>query len=501
MSLSLNYTLMEGFTEKKWFVYLGDHHEGPFSLDEIQGKLSNGQVSTTQYVWCDGMSDWKLMTEVDAFETIRNAIPVPPPTLGAGATLDRTESRKIHLTAIRGGGEENAAPSEAAPALPTSAPATGAQELLKMAPAPVAVTTKKVTAVTPTSPAQARKRRLSRGFMAVLVLLLIALGGGFALMNGQADWLAKQPWLLKLPGVGSLLSPIPLLDDVASEDFEELRLAASQPAANRTALVLSQTDPFAPIFYAAANAPDGTELELKLEGVPETLLNETEANFTAKQTLQKKFAKFDPIRGADGKSVPRGQYKVSVLNGGQALATKSFFLGGVKDATYLARLKEFHDKLWEKATAEITELKQFAMTLDEQLQITIKNFAETNRKYFRGNPGAKRMWGELDAKWNGLQAQLAATFNKWTPESLKTDYFYGDLRAQLQALGQQVAALHLLQSNFYLSKEAAAENEPKIVIAMQATQAFAQKLGKAIDDLNALVTAHATALPPKPAPL
>src|SRR5262245_28590155 len=29
---------MDTSSEKKWFVYVGDHHEGPFSLTDIKGK-------------------------------------------------------------------------------------------------------------------------------------------------------------------------------------------------------------------------------------------------------------------------------------------------------------------------------------------------------------------------------------------------------------------------------------------------------------------------------
>lgn len=508
---------MDGLTEKKWFVYLGDHHEGPFSIDELQGKLTAGQVSTTQYVWCDGMTDWKLMSEVDVFEKLRAAIPVPPPTLGAGATFDRTEpsfvadpnggSKKIHLTAIRGGapaadaerpsaerqGQEALSPESlltpaSTPSLPTETPRA----------APVAP--KKVTAVTPTTEAARKRRRPSFGFMGILVVVLLLMGGGLAFLSGQADWLAKQPWLLRLPIVGEMLSPIPLLDDVSQEDFDELRLAATATEGSRSAVVLSQSDPFAPIFYAATNAPDGTELTLRLEGVADTLLNETQADYTVKTTLIKRFARFDPVRTADGKSIARGTYKVSLINGDQALASKSIFLGGVKDATYLARLKEFHDKVWEKAVTELTELKQFSATLDEQLAITNKSFADVNRRHQRGNPAAKREWDGLAKKWTGLQAQLAETFNQWTPEALKTDYFYGDLRAQVQSLGQQISALNQLQTNFYVSKETAAEVEPQIVIAMQTTQSFSEKLAKTLDDLNAAVATRATALPPRTAP-
>ena len=64
---------MDGFTEKKWFVYVGDHHEGPFSLEDIQGKIGAGVVSTTSFVWAEGMADWKGMTEVPDFESVLSA--------------------------------------------------------------------------------------------------------------------------------------------------------------------------------------------------------------------------------------------------------------------------------------------------------------------------------------------------------------------------------------------------------------------------------------------
>lgn len=53
--------------EKKWFVYLGDHHEGPFSIADIQTMMADGHVSTANYIWCEGMGDWQLMSEVGAF--------------------------------------------------------------------------------------------------------------------------------------------------------------------------------------------------------------------------------------------------------------------------------------------------------------------------------------------------------------------------------------------------------------------------------------------------
>src|SRR5689334_79785 len=41
-------------TEKKWFVYLTDHHEGPLSLAEIRERMSAGQIDRSVHVWAEG---------------------------------------------------------------------------------------------------------------------------------------------------------------------------------------------------------------------------------------------------------------------------------------------------------------------------------------------------------------------------------------------------------------------------------------------------------------
>ena len=78
---------MDGFTEKKWFVYLIDHHEGPFSLAEIQAKVAQNQISISNYVWAEGLADWKSMASIPEFESIlnSNAPSAPVPNLAAAS--------------------------------------------------------------------------------------------------------------------------------------------------------------------------------------------------------------------------------------------------------------------------------------------------------------------------------------------------------------------------------------------------------------------------------
>src|SRR5690606_34650000 len=84
---------MDGFTEKKWFVYLGDHHEGPLSLADIQDKMAQSQVTPSNYVWRDGMSDWAVMTDVTEFEGL-----LQPRGAGNGAGAFSVQIEPTQLT-------------------------------------------------------------------------------------------------------------------------------------------------------------------------------------------------------------------------------------------------------------------------------------------------------------------------------------------------------------------------------------------------------------------
>jgi hypothetical protein len=57
----------KGMEEKEWFLYVVDHHEGPFSIAEIKKLLKKGDAKTTSYVWKDGYADWAMLSDVTEF--------------------------------------------------------------------------------------------------------------------------------------------------------------------------------------------------------------------------------------------------------------------------------------------------------------------------------------------------------------------------------------------------------------------------------------------------
>jgi hypothetical protein len=60
--------------EKIWFVYLTDHHEGPFTAAEVAEKAQQGLVNGQTLAWKDGMAEWLA---VDSIPDLASALQAP----------------------------------------------------------------------------------------------------------------------------------------------------------------------------------------------------------------------------------------------------------------------------------------------------------------------------------------------------------------------------------------------------------------------------------------
>jgi hypothetical protein len=541
---------MDGFNEKKWFVYLTDHHEGPFSLAEIQAKMAQSQVTVSNFVWAEGMGDWKPMTSIPEFESILSpsspepakAEPSSPPVLEVvpsqletmtpvtleertgsldAADLQRAKTNSVLTspslvtntaitTPIHGSGD--------APVILDSS-AQGKGEKVKKPPREKA----------PGSNARAVKLGIG---------LLIPAGLAAAYMQGFLDPVlqspamkasvqtvedATQPYLLRLaekfPSLGKWISPIPALDDVTPEEYENLKAAAMQrldAGGPKLAIALSSADMLTPQFYISSNLPDGAGVDVYVEGISDTLLNQL--SFTAKvqATIQKKLGKTAVVRFADGKPLPRGEYviyateaaeqsdaaKAALANvpastaktssllphGLKLLVSKTYFLGGKKDTNSDSRLKEFHDKLRAKATAEIAEAKQFAMTLENQLGTSVAKFTQLRAGARKGklSPAGRKSWNDFNKQWGSLNEQLRQSYAKWTPEALEKDYFYPALYLLTQQTGQTIEQVHQLHQTFFEGKADLKAFDIQLGTAMSGAQNALSTLKSKIDQIEKL---------------
>ncbi|HLD99462.1 MAG TPA: GYF domain-containing protein [Bdellovibrionota bacterium] len=561
---------MDGYEDKKWFVYMGDHHEGPFSLAEIQAKMTERQVTASNHVWSEGMADWKLMSEVPQFEAIvKTQSPAAPPPLEpvqapaaekssaeSVFTQETSPSLAMNPFAVQNANSQPVNPFLVATPEPNPEQSTSQQSTPEQSTSEQAVTLTELSQpampmqpLEPTAPLmvqlearptpaahhidmpapvmlerppggeadlqefakvrQIERKAAAKGFFGRLfsVVLKLAVLGlligvvGFAFKKGYFTEVLKspavnaalqtvtdtaQPYLLqvveKFPALGQWISPIRSLDDVSTEDYAELRAAAgtkAQPGAAKLALALSRADLLAPKFYVSSNLPDGARVEVYVEGVPDTLLNQLSYLEKRELTVVKKLGATSEFRFS-GKPLPRGQYLVfavesesqssevnAILVGSQApepdkitlgispsipkgrklLVWKSYFLGGEKDGDYTARLKAFHDKLREKAGAELSEVKQFAVTLESQLKQSIQRYDQLRKG--RLTPQKKKAWQAYNKSWTDFAKQMNTTFIAWTEKSLKDDFFYGVLYRLTQQAGQAVERAHSFHNTYF----------------------------------------------------
>jgi len=590
---------MDGFKEKKWFVYLGDHHEGPFSLEEIQTKISGGQLTATNYVWADGMADWKMMTEVAVFEpVIKNAQneqappPPPPDATSAGFSISPAVENNLAAattslapelaTAVAFSLEPvaEAAPTleasptfemspaleaapvatEAAPsisfeipteAIPTSEPSLSFQPALQpvlegTGPAihleAANLSPRRRTDSYPSSSAssfapstsggQSRSSSIMKwaGYAAIFAGLAVAYTGGFfsPLVNSQVTKAGVQtaqnfldPVLAiladKIPILGQWISPLPALDDVSKEEYEQLKAAALgnlNGTGPQLGMALSQADLFSPSFYLATNLPDGATFGVYVDGIPDTLLNQLSFSAVGQGTVVKHLAKVDQLKSADGKAFPRGKFTVYIIapdnqppavkpfisrfmainaqalpfplpQNSRIIMTKGYFLGGPRDATYTTRLKEFHDKITARAQAELVECKQFTSLLEAQLTGTNTKFAALKRGK-RVSAGQKKAWGDFHKQWSTLSDQIGQAFAKMTPETLHNDYFYGSIYLASQQASQAAARLHDIQNTFFTTNSDPKSFDIQLGEAASVAQSALNELKAKIDRIEKL---------------
>ncbi len=558
---------MDGFQERKWFVYQTDHHEGPFSLAEIQQKMTSGEVQRTQYVWCDGMGDWQMMTAVREFDALTTPPMAPEtaplPSFAEGSfskdTLDfelnpapaaETAATSVSLE-IQPEPEPVPAPVE----MQTQTPNETHVELTLEEPAPEAATETSLTEAPLTeapllnaqvelnpdpTPAPrdlgdgfesiSSEPPRSFGFLKVFLTLSVVGLGAYGYNAGHLDPVVKNPSFVKFvtasrailqPGLSKLaqwvpplqgiFSPIPDIEGVSPEELTEMRNAASSKSPGALGLSLYRDDLLAPTFYLGTNLPTGTSLDITVVGVPDSLLSQTQSITSSQGVVDQFIARFESVRQKDGRPLVQGQYFVvvteseaskqspeasaalsalpnstllppadsGILGQKKLVLVKSYFLGGAKDDTYSQRLKEFHEKLTAKSKGELSDLKQYWVTLDSQLKETLKEYEKA--KSNKNAKQAAKLWNAFHEKWRRMQSQLEEAFSKFNEALSRDEYFHSFLFQQTRTTGDQVSQLHAAQHTLMTNRPkdmAAADADilPKQKAAQESIELLKSKL-------------------------
>ncbi len=477
---------------------MGDHHEGPFSVGDIDVQVKQGHVTPQHFVWMEGMADWKMMSQIEDFTpTVKVTPPSPPTQSRNGAQVDLgTPSANVGNPEL----EE--------PSLVMTAPQTE-QVFDQITTAPVVMDEKVFVKEAREKKAEKDeqekksntflkklKKNLkffrflgSRLFLMLLlsgVLIWAFAAGQIGLIPGmggvQSSVVSSSKKGLKqaakwIPGLGNFIWSIPLNDAISEKDFDRLNDAAASNFVRdgiRLEIALERGDSRSPRIFIASNLPDDTILGVYVKGVRGTLLNHFGFTRTLEVKLKNKTAATEPLKFVDGRPIPQGQYIVYVFDGPRQLAgvnaeisnlprskfklpkgipggnktvsSEILFLGGAKDKDYVSRLRKFHQRIRKKARNEIGQLKQFAVTVTSQFQSTNFQFIKISR--IRSEKTKNNRWNKFSYKWLSFYRHLTLNFKNWTNDRLTNDYFYSDLHRDLRFLALNLGSLHKFYSEW-----------------------------------------------------
>lgn len=487
--------------EKKWFVYVGDHHEGPLSEAEVYQRKQKGQVNPDSYVWREGMADWVLLSQVtdltQAMEALKAAEPPPsakphlelaptpepetpgmptdahPETVGNGSeSTERHDGPEI----LQGNHSESSTDFEP---LVNASPAAEAKAA-RLHQAKLAPNTSRAKQVA-NKVLYAFAATLSIG-VSLLIFALVGLVLG-SRSNNTKIHTRIRPLIERVTEKAPYLRPAfkmtPSLSDVSAEDMGDLESARVTGPENgvRIGIGLSDAEPTRPAFYITTNLPNRTKFEILIVGNPETLLNRLQYSSQVTVTPHYGFGKSEAFLTENGQALPKGDYRVYVFESADQpeaiksqlekltsnrtqeiagkdvprsakfVASRGFFLGGERDESYLTRLKSFHDAIKEKAEKEVVEVKQYSETLAAQHAILTGAFL----KVFRGKkigPPQRSAWEKTVDTWNKIAEQLDQTVQTWSKETLQNEFFYGKAYEAVRNAFQSLRDLVKLESSF-----------------------------------------------------
>lgn len=89
--------------QKIWFVYLTDHHEGPFTPSEVAEKFAQGAVTAQSLGWKDGMAEWLPLETIPELQSVVSAGAAAPAATAATAAGDDGFSLAQMLATQQGG--------------------------------------------------------------------------------------------------------------------------------------------------------------------------------------------------------------------------------------------------------------------------------------------------------------------------------------------------------------------------------------------------------------
>lgn len=257
-------------SDSEWFVYLNEVKKGPFSTQEVLNRIqqtsSNGKILPHTRIWKKGMEAWMPASSVNEFKSyFSNSKKSKNNTSELSALLEVNPNEIDDRTGVIDAAQLKKAKKEA----------------IKVE-------------------RQIRKsKRTSSNILKVIFAFSILAGIGYYLFqSGKLD---------------QFLSPLPQLDGISNEQFEQLKLIVKSDFKTEGAK-LEVAVPPKPLdqamFYAVTNLPDGISFQAYLQSTPGKILDTKNINIQFPMTFAKKLALSPRLRTEEGMNLPSGEYNL-----------------------------------------------------------------------------------------------------------------------------------------------------------------------------------------------
>ncbi len=474
-------------SDKKWFLYVVDVQEGPFSVDEINQKIKNGEAKTSSYVWKDGLADWVLISSMPDFMSQSKSFQTKSVTVSKGSDLlGFGKNNSTHTTTSNAFGFKSK----------SGKTITGLQtrEIRnKLSSLKSGFTLKATSNIS-----------LVKIFKAIIFLICLyqAIAAGWLDPVFEKLNLKEKIHTLNLTPIpmDPILKPvkpylstakktiiqyvpqdykkyfieIELPTDVPEKDSDALIQAAIEPPESgaRIANALSNQNPAMPKFIIAGNIPDETKLDIIIRGKRGSLLNTFNFETTTSAEFKNKIAISKPLQS----SIPKGEYSIIFYEADQQTPKASLevakfpqksppslipqgkriflvdnqFIGGIRDQQFEIELKKYNEKVNAQLNIELNEIKQMHSTIESLANESAIRFNMIT-KNVRANM-QKKDWQKYSKHYTMMSQQLEKQVtNSVQPEQRKNQLF-PNIYSQINEAFKLATTLHQSETAFFDKK-------------------------------------------------
>lgn len=295
--------------QKDWYVFLKDHHKGPFSRDEVSDLIQKGHLKQKTYIWKRGTKDWVTLKNVEEFKDFFELTPELPP-------VPRYDAKS--KTFILDNPQSVAEAHARRPQIKKVAKRSMRKGIPKKRLEGKKTVNKKIQA----KKAQTKKSQTSgKDFSKYLRTWRQSL-----LLYKNKTLRSLRLTMLTLLGISGVFSAVGFYNYLHSnkierpigmeiEHFKEAFKVIQGTPENEIGLQFFYSKQFRKVWLATNLKGEG-RVEVKIESVPYRNLTNSKITLERKATVKDHFAVFNAIADESYQPLPDGLYKVEIYSPG-----------------------------------------------------------------------------------------------------------------------------------------------------------------------------------------